>query len=67
LVHDLENEEDFIKRMSKKVKNQITGPSKNKSKNFSDQTHDFIVLGLVSSNKELFLFDRHVSMSKPID
>jgi len=25
------------------------------------------VLGLISQNKELFLFDRHVSMSQPID
>lgn len=63
----MEDEENFVKRMSKQVKNQIVSPTKNKSKIFVDQTHDFIVLGLVSSNKELFLFDRHVSMSKPID
>ena len=29
----------------------------------AQNTKDFIILGMVSSNKELFLFDRHVSMS----
>ena len=65
--HDEEDEEDFLNRMSKQVKKQFVSPSKNKTKLIADQTHDFIILGLVSSNKELFLFDRHVSMSRPID
>jgi hypothetical protein len=30
-------------------------------------THDMIILGIVSGNKELFLFDRHVSMSQSIE
>lgn len=33
----------------------------------NSSTQDFIVLGFVSSNKELFLFDQHVSMSKPLE
>lgn len=30
-------------------------------------TQDYIALGFVSLNKELFLFDQHVSMSKPLE
>jgi hypothetical protein len=40
---------------------------KQQSQGLDFSSKDFVILGFVSTNKELLLFDQHVSMSSPIE